>query len=159
MQRDMNGIPILGTKSPEDVIEERLDAILEDKQALKPTDHDWVVRVHYGITNEDAERAGKAEALGIAADPPIAMMPQATCLTSLLCQRCEQGWQLEVVETDCPGMPIEQWVLGLPSKEREEVIAQFKAMNEDPEQVLTTDSGEQVTVAQQRIPDIGGRDL
>lgn len=136
---------------------------MADKRALGDEDHDWVVRVHYAISNADADRAGVAEESGVTADPPIAMLPHAMALTKLICQRCEQPWSSELREVPCPGVPFERYVLSLDPDTREKVIADFhERLTEDPPVVFDGANGPVITAQQKLVvpvPDISGLDL
>lgn len=119
---DRHGLPILGTKSPQEQMHELVQTLRDEKANLEADDHDWQVIVAYALTFDEAERAGKAFITGIEADPPVALGPHAMINPiGPICHRCEQHWAL-VNDLPCPGVNFGEYVASLPEEERAAVL-------------------------------------
>lgn len=116
---DTNGIPILGTVNPIEVLQ-------GEKTNLEPDDHDWQVITAYALTFEEAERAGTAFVTGIEANPPIRLAEYAMLnVIGPVCGRCEQHWAL-VNDLPCPGVPFDQYMASLSPEAQREVVERLQ---------------------------------
>lgn len=111
-----DGLPIIGSRSPR-------DTFVEEKNSLGEEDHDWVLIVEYGITNEQAPRVIESRDSGVPANPPIRFeawnMGQ---VLGPLCRRCQEPYEV-VNETPCPGISFEAYIASLDPETREKVLA------------------------------------
>lgn len=122
------GVPILGTKSPQEQVADHLALLADEKMNMPEDAHDWVVIVQYMLTFEEADRAGTAEVTGIPAQPPIALMPKKMRgVVGPVCGKCNQLWTY-VHDVPCPGMPMDEYIASLDEDVRDEVIARLQEM-------------------------------
>jgi hypothetical protein len=167
------GVPLLGTLSAQEQMEQHIASVIAEKSQLEDGDHDWVVGMTYALSEADAQRAAEAAARGETCTPPIRLAAQVMIHnTGSICRKCAMPY-LQVADLPCPNMTFEEYLASLDPAIREQVIERLQSgdvpegpitideesgdvtpvgESRDESRVLVTDSGAEIVVTEDRLP-------
>lgn len=106
----------------------RTDQVIEEKQNLAPTSHDWQVVVVYAITDAEARTSGQ-----VALDPNLVVGPP-----QVWCGKCRQPSET-ILDSPCAGDPVDHMLQFVDDETRAALIARLQEdePEEQPENVAS----------------------